>query len=321
PTEAKFANLKVLYTKARVPYEQTEPLRAANGPIDTGADAVEGRLNAWPLSENYVDYVKGPEGDSLTGIINDTVQFPDITKEVLVANHESGGESNLTLGYHVIEFLLWGQDLNPDSARNSAGQRKYTDYTTKVNHERRKAYLKAATDILVQDLAYLVDQWRTGGTYRTKFLAQSDAENLSNAFSGIAWFCAGELPTERMFKAVQNADQEEEHSCFSDLTDRDIKLSMLGVSNLLNGHYNPDEQLPNKGLLKVLQARNPQGAQQVIDLFSIAYSDCEKIPAPFDQAIINESATVVKAKNSIIAFSNKLQEVCTSVGITMNIPE
>ncbi len=324
PTESKFANLKVLYVNTRIPYEQTEPFRSANGPIDTGDDAVEGLLNGWPLSENFVDYVSdGKGGDTLSGIINDTIRFPSITKEVLLSNHESGGESNLTLGYHVIEFLLWGQDLNPVSAPNSSGQRKYTDYTTKANFERRKSYLKAAAEILVDNLAYLVDQWKPTGAYRLTFTAASDASNLSNALSGIAWFCAGELPTERMYKAVETGDQEEEHSCFSDLTDQDIKLSMKGVNNLMNGTYTKvnGEKISGIGLLTVLQERDATGANEVLTLLNTALADCEKIKAPFDQTILNDPSSVVKAKNSIFNFSTKLQTVCAGVGITMNIPE
>lgn len=323
PTESKFINLKALYTNARIPYEQSEPFRAANGPIDTGDDAVEGRLNAWPLSENFVDYVQASGKDSLSGIINDATAYPSITKQVLLDEHEKGGESNLTLGYHVIEFLLWGQDLNPASNVNSAGQRAFTDYTTKSNFERRKTFLKEATNILVEDLKYLVDQWANNGTYRTKFLAKAEREGLIDALSGVAWFCAGELPTERMYKAIEAGDQEEEHSCFSDLTDQDIKLSMKGVNNLINGTYTKvnGEKVSGTGLIKALEAKDAKGATDILALLNTALADCGKIKAPFDQTIINESVTVAKAKSSIIDFSEKLQTVSKSAGITLNIQE
>ena len=316
PTEDKFKNLKVLYVNARIPYEQTEPFRTANGPIDTGTDAVEGRLNGWPLAENFVDYI---EKDSTTGIINDKTNYPTITSEVLIENHEKGGESNLTLGYHVIEFLLWGQDLNVDP--NTAGQRKFTDYTTLKNADRRKEYLIAATDILIADLKYVMDAWAPESSFRKSFVASDSS--FQYMVRGIAWFTAGELPTERMYKAVENKDQEEEHSCFSDLTDQDIKLSMKGVNNLIYGKYvtSSGDSIIGKGIIDVLNEKNTSGATLVKTKLNTALVNSNAIPAPFDQAIINTPETIVVAKNSIFNFSNSLQEAAYNAGYKLVIPE
>lgn len=321
PTEAKFENLKVLYANARIPYEKTECFRAAKTPIDEGKDAVEGKLNSWPLEENYIDYVSN---DANAGIINSPTEYPVLSKVLIDSLNQKGvaGDVNVTIGYHAIEFLLWGQDLNVDPL--SAGQRKYTDYTTLANYERRKTYLKAITEILIADLKYLVEQWQPNGAFRTKFLANSTSDNLNNMFSGIAWFTAGELPTERMFKAVQEGKQEEEHSCFSDLTDQDIKLSMQGISIVMNGSYNKvnGETVTSVGLLKVLEEKDASGAKSVDSLLNVAIANCSKIPAPFDQAIITNSGKVVTdAQKSIFAFSTKLQAVCEKNGIKMNITE
>ena len=69
-------------------------------------------------------------------------------------------EANVATGYHAIEFLLWGQDLNGTGP--GAGKRPATDYRrancTGGNCDRRAAYLKAATDLLVSDLEEMVGQ-------------------------------------------------------------------------------------------------------------------------------------------------------------------
>ena len=40
-----------------------------------------------------------------------------ITEKLLPSLQESGGiEANVAIGYHAIEFLLWGQDLNGTGA-------------------------------------------------------------------------------------------------------------------------------------------------------------------------------------------------------------
>ncbi|MGK4567385.1 imelysin family protein [Flavobacterium sp. 3HN19-14] len=93
------------------------------------------------MDENYIDYVDTEAG---AGIINHVAEFPSITKSVLEGLNEDGGEKNISVGYHAIEFLLWGQDLT-DPAANLPGQRPYTDYLvggTASNQARRPIILK-----------------------------------------------------------------------------------------------------------------------------------------------------------------------------------
>ena len=145
PTEDTLAAAKQSWLDARVLYGPTEAFRFYDGPIDNPDDGPEGQINAWPLDEAYIDYV---EGDAAAGIINDTVGVPEITTDVLVAANEEGGESNISTGWHAIEFLLWGQDLSADGA----GARPLTDYTTAPTAERRATYLTLLAELLVNDL-------------------------------------------------------------------------------------------------------------------------------------------------------------------------
>ncbi len=75
-------------------------------------------------------------------------------------------EANVATGYHAIEFLLWGQDLNGTGP--GAGARPFTDYVqgdgcTNGNCDRRAAYLQAATDLLVTDLPEMAANWAADG--------------------------------------------------------------------------------------------------------------------------------------------------------------
>jgi putative iron-regulated protein len=101
-SSSKFDNTKQVWLDSREPYLQTEAYRFANGPIDD-EDGPEGLLNAWPLDEAYIDYVDGSES---AGIINDPITFPTISYAILESENENGGEKNISIGYHAIEFLL-----------------------------------------------------------------------------------------------------------------------------------------------------------------------------------------------------------------------
>ncbi len=157
-----------VYLEARVPYMQTEVYRFGNPIVDDW----EGKVNAWPLDEGLIDYVDGTYGGptdanqlaALNVIANPTftlsgteIDATEITPALLQDSlHEVDGiEANVATGYHAIQFLLWGQDLNGHG--DGAGDRPWTDYAqgdacTGGNCDRRAEYLAAATDLLVSDL-------------------------------------------------------------------------------------------------------------------------------------------------------------------------
>src|SRR5690606_16600376 len=137
PSEETLSAAKQAWLAARVPYMQTEVFRFGNAVVDDW----EGQLNAWPLDEGLIDYVEGDYDHALgnpgaqANIIanteiqvgEDTIDVSEINGELLASLNELGGsEANVATDYHVIEFLLWGQDLNGTAA--GAGQRPYTDY-------------------------------------------------------------------------------------------------------------------------------------------------------------------------------------------------
>ena len=179
PTDEKLQAAKDAWKAARVPYQQTEGYRFGNAIVDDW----EGKVNAWPLDEGLIDYVDadlyGEESEenplyTANVIANpklrvgaDEVDATSITPELLSGSLQEaqGVESNVATGYHAIEFLLWGQDLHGTDA--GSGERPATDYsTTACTHEncdRRAAYLKAATDLLVADLEEMVANWKDGG--------------------------------------------------------------------------------------------------------------------------------------------------------------
>ena len=83
--------------------------------------------------------------------------------------HELGGvEANVATGYHAIEFLLWGQDLNGTGP--GVGARPASDYDVANcsvgNCERRASYLRVVTDLLIDDLTWIVAQWAPEGEAR-----------------------------------------------------------------------------------------------------------------------------------------------------------
>jgi len=319
PTEATLRAAKEAWRAARESYGQTEAYRFANGPIDD-ADGPEGLLNAWPLDEAYVDYV---EGDPDAGIINRPDAYPSIDADLLVSLNEQGGEENVSVGYHAIEFLLWGQDLSADGP----GTRPVSDYAAAANAERRAQYLLVTSDLLLQHLGELVEAWDPDGanTYRTTFLALDADRALRNMLTGIGTLATSELAVERIFVAVNNGDQEDEQSCFSDNTHRDIITNAQGIANVWRGRYvQPDGGvIEGPSLADLVEDANPEVASRVDANLANALAAIEAIPVPFDRAIIEDEDTVIAAVDALQDLGDLFVEAANALDLSINttLPE
>ncbi|WAC26815.1 imelysin family protein [Ancylobacter sp. SL191] len=252
PTEANLDKAKAAWKAARVPYQQTEGYRFGNAIVDDW----EGRVNAWPLDEGLIDYVDAKSyGDAsdenplyTANVIANTkirvgkktIDATKITPKLLDSLQEAGGvESNVAIGYHAIEFLLWGQDLNGTGP--GAGKRPATDYDTanctNGHCDRRAAYLKAATDLLVSDLEDMAKAWSAKGKARAAVLKQKDKAALGTILTGLGSLSYGELAGERMKLGLILHDPEEEHDCFSDNTHNSHYYDELGIASIYRGKY------------------------------------------------------------------------------------
>ncbi|MFN4169964.1 MAG: imelysin family protein [Pannonibacter phragmitetus] len=252
PDEETLAAARKAWIAARNPYQQTEAYRFGNAIVDDW----EGKVNAWPLDEGLIDYVDVSYGDSseenalyaanvianpklqLNGEeIDATVITPELLSEKL---QEAGGvEANVATGYHAIEFLLWGQDLNGTGP--GAGNRPATDFDpancTGGNCERRIQYLQAATDLLISDLEEMAAAWAPGGAAREELAAKGEAGGLATIFTGMGSLSYGELAGERMKLGLMLHDPEEEHDCFSDNTHMSHYNDVVGIRNVYFGTY------------------------------------------------------------------------------------
>ena len=251
PTEANLAAARQAWRESRVPYQQSEAFRFGNPAVDDW----EGLVNAWPLDEGLIDYVDTGYGDSsdenpyyaANVVANAELRIggSDIDASTVDAalleqlQEIDGVESNVSRGYHAIEFLLWGQDLNGTGP--GAGARAASDYDTanctNGSCDRRGAYLTAATALLVTDLQDAVAMWSPDGAARTDLTDGSTEEGLAMILTGLGSLSYGELAGERMQLGLMLHDPEEEHDCFSDNTAWSHYYDQVGMQNVYNGRY------------------------------------------------------------------------------------
>ncbi len=327
PTAQTLTAARQAWLAAREPYGETEVFRFYGGPIDDeGAGNVEGRINAWPMDEGYVDYVMGAP---TSGIINNPAMLPTLTREALVGLNEQGGETNIATGWHAVEFLLWGQDLRADGP----GDRPATDFATSrgtaMNPDRRRQYLTLITAQLVADLDTVRAAWTTDdpANYAARFTgratrdALSPTQALANILTGMGSLSGAELAGERMTVAYEERDPEDEHSCFSDNTHNDILRNALGVENVYLGRYGADD---GPGLDDLVRARDPALDTRMRAAFANSLTAIRAIPTPFDQAITGgddaEGRLRVRAAiDALRAQTRVIEEIAAALRVPLQL--
>ena len=317
PSQVRLDAAKRAWLLARDDYGVTEIYRFYEGPIDNEETGPEGLINAWPMDESYVDYV---EGNANAGIINMPDEYPTIDADLLVSLNEEGGEENISTGWHAIEFLLWGQDLNEDGP----GYRPYSDYTTADNADRRATYLAVTSDLLLSHLQDMVNAWAPNqGNYRAQFVSKDSDAAITDIITGIGEMSRGELAGERMTVAYDARSQEDEHSCFSDNTISDIVANAAGIQRVYFGDYG---SVSGPGIRDLIAAQDQALADKLASEINRSVYLARSIPAPFDGALLEGISDAAPNRRAVLETIEALESqtdtivsAAQEVGITISV--
>ena len=334
------------------------PIDAEDGWVAEAYGALEGQINAWPLDENMIDYTIDAEGKKTSGNIIDTigsfnpggeeskeVDVTKITVEAITDLNENGGDANVASGYHAIEFLLWGQDQDysnflKDGITHGAltpGLRPLKDFTTDKNASRRLAYLKAASEKLVADLEVITSAWEkdidgSKGLYQAALKGQLTGDNaskniesadaLKQIVAGMGVFVKSELANERIAVAVLTPSEEDEHSCFSDNTHRDIVNNYLGFKNILTATYKGKKY--GDSLLDAVDTETKTRIQELMKSIEEKINNIDEVAKTkehFDYQIRPESSqskVIIKLKNELRKLGDEMVNVAAANKISLS---
>lgn len=268
PTEAGLQGVKAAWLGARDTYGRTEAFRFYGGPIDAEPGDLEARINPWPLDESYID-----------AVIADPVAYPTLDRELLIGLNGAAGEDSISTGWHAIEYLLWGVDTDPEGP----GARPVSDFTDPDLGPRRLTYLGVVTDLLLEDLDAVAQQWAEGSDdYRADFVAEDPRDALTKILLGLGSLSGAELAGERMTVAFETREQEDEHSCFSDNTHNDLIANALGIQDVYLGRVGAQG---GPGLTDLVARLDGGLDAQVRARLEAAVAGLRAITPPFDAAI------------------------------------
>ena len=199
------------------------------------------QLDSWPIEGGYIDYI---ENYPFSGIVNDLTL--EINEETIRAQHGFTDPTNASLGYHAIEFMLWG-DVSQRSAHDFFPQKNTapmlmsdTEHTTESaniemiehaeirdlkpqNHNRRRQYTQLLGELLQKDLHRIQRRWEPSSGYYAQLLQKSNAGNTLQA----AFIAAQNL----IIKELLNKRFQLTSSEFSQTSRADLLALLAGLEH------------------------------------------------------------------------------------------
>lgn len=190
-------------------------------------------IDSYPIEGGYIDYLKGYP---FSGLVNDLAI--EINEANLIEQHGLADPSYASLGFHVLEFLLWGEegqrqvsDYYPQKNQqetytaDSVSLEKSQSSSYKIqNHLRRRAMLKLVSQKLVKDINHVKQRWELStGFYAVTLMDSLPERALAATLQSSQHLLEREILAQRL---------RESSSPFSQTTADDVRAIVAGMLDL-----------------------------------------------------------------------------------------
>lgn len=164
PDPKTLAELRRQWHRAHGHWHRLDPfiaLTGSNPGLFGGLERLAAKIEARPIQPGYLDYL---EHYPYTGIVNDITLT--INAETLRAQHGLTDASDISLGFHTLEFLLWGEQGDRPATdfqipeQISAEQRDAGLTLADLPNNRRRDLLALVSHLLQDDLNNLLARWQ-----------------------------------------------------------------------------------------------------------------------------------------------------------------
>lgn len=255
---------KNAWRDARVPWELSEGFLF--GPVDT--KAIDPSIDSWPVNKVDLDNVLA-SNDELTETYIDALI----------------GELK---GFHVIEYLLWGED----------GNKQIGDFT-----DRQFEYLLAVTENLAKKTNVLANSWSSeGDNFVLNFTKAGTSESiyvsergaLQELVQGLV-VIADEVANGKIGDPFSQQDLNLEESKFSHNSKNDFANNIRSISNVYNGKFN----ISGPGIYDIVKSEDSALADRLNDEINEAIVAIDNIPGTFSDAIFTNKEAVQNAQNKV----------------------
>jgi putative iron-regulated protein len=274
------------------------------------------QLDSWPIEGGYIDYIKEYP---FSGIVNDLTL--DIDEETIRSQHGFTDPTNASLGYHALEFMLWGntgqrsthdffpqENTAPVPSSDGGHTSDLTNFDTMrqaeardlkpQNHNRRRQYTRLLSELLQKDLHRIQRRWEPSSGYYAKLLQESKAENtLQAAFIAAQDLISKELLSKRFTLTS---------SKFSQTSNADLLALLVGLQQW----FMPMEaELQEASLFFLIQQADPK----IADNFSTAL----QTSTACIKKMTSEPANIDQCKQDTIGLLSSLQDAALSLSVEL----
>ena len=152
-----------------------------------------------------------------------------INKETLNKEHQFSDTLYVTLGFHSLEFLLWGE--NNEQIRKSTDYAPLTeaDKNPELAQVRRSKLLLLITKLLTDDLETLCNEWQqTTGYYPSQLVTLPKNKQHEYIVAAIE-----QLLSDIRINSVQIKNKIEPHSAFAHSDQQDLQAQIKTLQLLL----------------------------------------------------------------------------------------
>jgi len=298
PTGESFEAARRAWIDARTAYAQTEALRYFGGPDDPfiaagAADPPEQRISPWPVNPETIDYVRHKPSAGMVHHIG-----IEITLGAILNRNVTADAVNATVGFHAIEFLLWGAPFD----EFTVGGRTSADYRgLSESIARRRKYLRLVASLLVDDLALRHSQWAPGSAYRDAFVA-SESAAMRSMLSVAGAFAGSELAGRRLEAPMTARDPQRAIARFSDTTHQILYHNVLGLENVYWGKFDDFE---GATVHQLIAERDSELADRIRQQIADAARLVREVEPPFTAVIVAEPGSMRRQPLETLASTLK----------------
>ena len=175
--------------------------------------------------------------------------------------------------------------------------------------------------LLVEHVEGLVEAWdEDSDNYRADFEALEPKQALGKILTGMITLSGFETGGERLQAALDSGSQEDEHSCFSDNTHRDMIQDIQGILNVWEGRFEGTEaDVAGPSVEAVVETVDSELAAQIRRQILESWNLANDLHTPFDREIASDNEEgnqrVSELVSSLSDLEHDLQEAYEKLGL------
>ena len=196
-------------------------------------------IDHWPIYAGYIDYLDNYPGG---GLVNDMTVA--LTPESVRAQHGLLDINEASLGFHALEFQLWGENVNGDDTRPYDDFIEVTDLASptaiegvpaeQLPRSRRRQFLALGVEELSTETDSLFKTWNSERTSILTALEQLDSRTIIYRLAGaLISTLDDEILLPSLYPMLNGDYNEGLHAVFSHASQDAVSAQLYGMEQLL----------------------------------------------------------------------------------------